>query len=601
MITEVYLKYKYIGDTNTPEEFAENIISERRKGNISKETNVCYEKETNRILIDSSKGRARRPLIIVKDGKSLITDNHVKQLEKGELNWNDLIEQGLIEYLDALEEENTLIAIRDEELTPEYTHLEIAPIAMLGLCASLVPYSNFGPGMRNLMGAKNQKHALGFYAANYPLRIDTDVNLLHYPQIPIVKSITHDLYHDEKHPAGQNLVVAVMSYGGYNMEDAIIINKGSVDRGLARSTYFYPAVAEELRYAGGLVDEVSIPNKEVKGYRSEQDYRLLEDDGIISPEAHVKEGDVVIGRTSPPRFLSSMDEYNLTSNTRRESSISIKHGEKGTVDFILLTENGEGNKLIQVRIRDQRIPEIGDKFITRGGQKGVIGIIKPQADMPYSLSGIIPDLIFSPYGIPSRMTISHLIELIGGKVGAMAGRQVDGTTFDSEDEKDLRKLLAKMGLRDNGMETMYDGQTGEMIPARIYVGNLYYQKIKLMVANRIQSRARGPVQLLTRQPTEGRDKEGGLRFGEMEKDCLIAHGASLLLKERFDADKTIVPLCENCGMIAIHDQYKNKSYCTVCGDNVEITNIEISYAFKLLLDELKSIGFYPKLQLRNKY
>ncbi|MBS3113160.1 DNA-directed RNA polymerase subunit B [Candidatus Woesearchaeota archaeon] len=601
MITEVYLNYKYIGDTNTPEEFAENIISERRKGNISKETNVCYEKETNRILIDSSKGRARRPLIIVKDGKSLITDNHVKQLEKGELNWNDLIEQGLIEYLDALEEENTLIAIRDEELTPEYTHLEIAPIAMLGLCASLVPYSNFGPGMRNLMGAKNQKHALGFYAANYPLRIDTDVNLLHYPQIPIVKSITHDLYHDEKHPAGQNLVVAVMSYGGYNMEDAIIINKGSVDRGLARSTYFYPAVAEELRYAGGLVDEVSIPNKEVKGYRSEQDYRLLEDDGIISPEAHVKEGDVVIGRTSPPRFLSSMDEYNLTSNTRRESSISIKHGEKGTVDFILLTENGEGNKLIQVRIRDQRIPEIGDKFITRGGQKGVIGIIKPQADMPYSLSGIIPDLIFSPYGIPSRMTISHLIELIGGKVGAMAGRQVDGTTFDSEDEKDLRKLLAKMGLRDNGMETMYDGQTGEMIPARIYVGNLYYQKIKLMVANRIQSRARGPVQLLTRQPTEGRDKEGGLRFGEMEKDCLIAHGASLLLKERFDADKTIVPLCENCGMIAIHDQYKNKSYCTVCGDNVEITNIEISYAFKLLLDELKSIGFYPKLQLRNKY
>lgn len=601
MITEVYLNYKYIGDTDNPEEFVENIISERRKGNVSKQTNVCYEKESNRILIDSSKGRARRPLIVVREGKCLVTDNHVKQLEKNELTWNDLVDQGLIEYLDALEEENTLIAMREEELTPDHTHLEIAPIAILGLCASLVPYSNFGPGMRNLMGAKNQKHALGFYAANYPLRIDTDVNLLHYPQIPIVKSITHDLYHDEKHPAGQNLVVAVMSYGGYNMEDAIIINKGSVDRGLARSTYFYPAVAEELRYAGGLVDEISIPDKEVKGYKSEQDYRLLEEDGIISPESFVKEGDVVIGRTSPPRFLSSMDEYNLTSNTRRESSISIKHGEKGTVDFVLLTENGEGNKLIQVRIRDQRIPEIGDKFITRGGQKGVIGIIKPQSDMPYTATGVIPDLIFSPYGIPSRMTISHLIELLGGKVGALAGRQVDGTTFDSEDEKDLRKLLLEMGLRDNGMETMYNGQTGEIIQARIYIGNLYYQKIKLMVANRIQSRARGPVQLLTRQPTEGRDKEGGLRFGEMEKDCLIAHGASLLLKERFDADKTIVPVCEECGIIAIHDQYKNKSYCTVCGDNVEITNIEISYAFKLLLDELKSIGFYPKLQLKNKY
>ncbi len=601
MTTEVYLNYKYTGDTQNPEEFVENIISERRKGNVSKEVNISYEKDTDRILIDSSKGRARRPLIVVRDGKSSVTDNHVKQLEKGELTWNDLVEQGLIEYLDALEEEGTLIAMREEELTPEHSHLEIAPIAVLGLCASLVPYSNFGPGMRNLMGAKNQKHALGFYAANYPLRIDTDVNLLHYPQVPIVKSITHDLYQDEKHPAGQNLVVAVMSYGGYNMEDAIIINKSSIDRGLARSTYFYPAVAEELRYAGGLVDEVSIPDKEVKGYKSEQDYRLLEGDGIISPESHVKEGDVVIGRTSPPRFLSSMDEYNLTSNTRRESSVSIKHGEKGTVDFVLLTENGEGNKLVQVRIRDQRIPEIGDKFITRCGQKGVIGIIKPQVDMPYTASGVVPDLIFSPYGIPSRMTISHLIELIGGKVGALAGRQVDGTTFDSEDEKGLRKMLLEMGLRDNGMETMYNGQTGEIINARIFVGNLYYQKIKLMVANRIQSRARGPVQLLTRQPTEGRAKEGGLRFGEMEKDCLIAHGASLLLKERFDADKTIVPACESCGMIAIHDQYKNKSYCTVCGDSVEITNIEMSYAFKLLLDELKSIGFYPKLQLKNKY
>jgi len=601
MATEVYLNYKYVGEVDSPEEFIENVVSERRKNALSKEINLLYEKETDRIIIDSSKGRARRPLVVVRGGKSLITDSHVKQLEKGELTWEDLVTQGLIEYLDALEEESSYIAMRESELTPEHTHLEIVPISMLGLCASLVPYANYGPGMRNLMGAKNQKHALGFYASNYPLRIDTDVNLLHYPQVPIVKAITHDLYHDEKHPAGQNLVVAVMSYGGYNMEDAIILNKGSVERGLGRSTYFYPSVVEELRYAGGLVDEVCIPDKEIKGYRAERDYRLLEEDGIISPECAVSEGDVVIGKTSPPRFLSSMDEYNLTSNVRRESSEDIKHGEKGTVDFVLLTENGEGNKLIQVRIRDERVPELGDKLTSRFGQKGVIGLLKPQTDMPYSAAGMIPDLIFSPYGIPSRMTISHLIELIGGKAGALAGRFVDGTTFDSEPEKELRKILLSNGFRDNGMETLYNGETGEIIPARIYVGNMYYQKLKLMVANRIQSRARGPVQLLTRQPTEGRAKEGGLRFGEMEKDCLIAHGASMLLKERFDADRTIVAVCENCGMIAIHDQYKNKSYCAICGDTVEISNIEISYAFKLLLDELKSIGFYPKLQLKNKY
>jgi DNA-directed RNA polymerase subunit B' len=601
MVTEVYLNYKFIGEVEDPLEFVDKIISERRKNNLSKEVNIYYEKETNRILMDSSKGRARRPLIVVRDGRGLITDNHIKQLEKGELTWSDLVDQGLIEYLDAMEEESTYVAMREAELTPDHTHLEIAPIGILGLCSSLVPYAAYGPGMRNLMAAKNQKHALGFYAANFPLRIDTDVNLLHYSQVPVVKSVTHDLYHDEKHPAGQNMIVAVMSYGGYNMEDAIIINKSAIDRGLGRSTYFYPAVAEELRYAGGLVDEVCIPDKEIKGYKSEHDYRLLEDDGIISPEAAVDEGDVVIGKTSPPRFLSSMDEYNLTSNTRRESSVDIKHGERGVVDFILLTENGEGNKLIQVRIRDQRTLELGDKLTSRYGQKGVVGLIKPQSDMPYSTTGLTPDLIFSPYGIPSRMTISHLIELIGAKAGALEGRFIDGTTFDSESEQDFRKILLAHGFRDNGMETLYNGETGEMIPARIYVGGMYYQKLKLMVANRIQSRARGPVQLLTRQPTEGRAKEGGLRFGEMEKDCLIAHGASLLLKERFDADRTVVPVCENCGMIAIHDQFKNKSYCPICGDAVEISNIEISYAFKLLVDELKSMGFYPKLQLKNKY
>jgi len=601
MGTEVYLNYNYQGETENPQEFVDNIIAERRKGNMTSELNIYYDAAGGRIFMDSSKGRARRPLIIVRDGKSLVTDNHVKQLEKNELKWSDLVSQGLIEYLDALEEENTYIAVKEAELTHEHTHLEIAPIGILGLCASLVPYANFSPGTKNLIGAKNQKHALGFYAANYAVRIDTDVNILHYPQSPIVRTITHDLYKDEKHPAGQNIVVAIMAYGGYNMEDAIIMNKSSVDRGLARSTYFYPATAEELRYAGGLVDEVSVPDKEVKGYRTEHSYRLLEEDGIITPESSVSEGDVVIGRTSPPRFLSSMDEYNLTSNIRRESSITMKHGERGVVDFVLLTENGEGNKLIQVRLRDQRIPELGDKFTSRYGQKGIVGLIKPQSDMPYTVSGVIPDLIFSPYGIPSRMTISHLIELIGGKAGALEGRFVDGTTFDSESDADIRELLLSNGFRDNGLECLYDGETGAIIPAKIYVGNMYYQRLKLMVANRIQSRASGPVQLLTRQPTEGRAKEGGLRFGEMEKDCSIAHGASLLLKERFDADRTVVPVCENCGMIAIHDQYKNRSYCSLCGDGVEISNIEISYAFKLLLDELKSIGFYPKMQLKNKY
>ena len=472
---------------------------------------------------------------------------------------------------------------------------------MMGLATSLVPYGNFNQSTRLNAGSKNQKQALGFYAANFAVRMDMDVNFLHEPQMPIVQTMMHDISDYDQHPSGQNIVLAIMSYKGYNMEDAIILNKGSIDRGLARSSYFRPSTAEELRYAGGLVDEISVPDKNVKGYKSERDYRFLEEDGIIFPESKIGEGDVIIGKTSPPRFLSSLDEYSLASSTRRESSVSVRHGEKGVIDFVLITENEEGNKLVQVRVRDQRIPEIGDKFTSRHGQKGVVGLIIPETDVPFSASGIKPDLIFSPHGIPSRMTISHLIEIVGGKVGALSSRFIDGTTFGAESEEKIRKELLGLGFRENGTETLYNGQTGEQYQAKIFIGNMYYLKLKHMVSNKLHSRARGPIQLLTRQPTEGRAKEGGLRLGEMEKDTFVAHGASLLLKERFDSDKTLVPVCESCGIIAIRDEFKNKSYCPICGDNVEINMIEVSYAFKLILDEFKSLGIYPKLDLKSKY
>jgi len=220
--------------------------------------------------------------------------------------------------------------------------------------------------------------------------------------------------------------------------------------------------------------------------------------------------------------------------------------------------------------------------------------------MPFTASGIVPDLLFNPHGIPSRMTVSHLIELVGGKTAALSGRYIDGTTFNSEKEGDLRKELSTLGFRENGTETFYNGRTGEMFNAKIFVGNMYYLKLKHMVSNKMHSRARGPIQLLTRQPTEGRAKEGGLRLGEMEKDTFIAHGASLLLKDRFDADKTIVPICENCGQIAVHDEYKNRDFCPMCEDST-VSNVEMAYAFKLFLDEMKSMGVLPKLELKDKY
>ncbi|MBI3031944.1 DNA-directed RNA polymerase subunit B [Candidatus Woesearchaeota archaeon] len=600
-MTDVYLNGKFVGTVENPVEFVESTVAERRKNALTSNVNILYNKGEDIVEIEACKGRLRRPLVVVKDGKSLLTEKHVHQLEKGELTWSDLLAQGVIEYLDALEEENALVAFTPEEITPECTHLEIAPLTILGLCTALVPYGNYNQSTRLNAGSKNQKQALGVYAANYHIRMDMDVNLLDYPQRPVVQTIMHDISNYDSHPSGQNVVVAIMSFKGYNMEDAIILNRGSVERGMGRSTYFRPSVADELRYSGGLMDEVCIPDKEVRGYRSEKDYRLLEEDGIIYPEASIKEGDVIIGKTSPPRFLSGADEYNLASNLRRESSMVVKHGERGIIDFILLTENEEGNKLVQVRVRDRKIPEVGDKFTSRHGQKGVIGLIVDQADMPFTASGIVPDLLFSPHGIPSRMTISHLIELVGGKTGALAGRYIDGTTFEAEPEEAIRKELLSMGFRENGTETFYNGMSGEMFEAQIYVGNMYYLKLKHMVSNKLHSRARGPIQLLTRQPTEGRAKEGGLRLGEMEKDTFVAHGASLLLKERFDSDRVIVPVCEKSGLIGYFDARKNRAISPIYGEESEMSYIEISYAFKLLLDEIKSLGIYPRLDLENKF
>jgi DNA-directed RNA polymerase subunit B' len=603
-MAEIYLNGKYVGEVANPKEFASQLIDERRKNKIDINVNVYHDKKTGSVFIEAGKGRLRRPVVVVKDGVSQLTQKHIAQLQKNEITWSDLVKQGVIEYLDAAEEENALIAFNESQLSKDHTHIEIAAIDILGLCGSYVPFANHSPGARISMGTKYQKQALGLYVSNYLMRFDTDVNVLADPHNPIVRSVMHDLSHFDKHPAGQNLTVAVMSFKGYNLEDAVVINRGSVDRGLGRSFYYNPSGTSELRYSGGLMDQITVPEKEVKGYRTEKDYRFLEDDGTVYTEAEVGEGDVIIGKISPPRFLASGDEYNLASNQHRESSVSIKPQEGGRVDCVLVTENEEGNKLIQVRMRQMRVPEIGDKFTSRHGQKGVIGILVPPQDMPFTESGIVPDILFTPNGIPSRMTLSHMLELLGGKVGCMSGRFIDGTTFSSESEKDLRTELLNHGFYDDGTELFYSGTTGERLSARVFTGNMYYLKLKHMVSKRLQSRARGPIQLLTRQPTEGRAKEGGLRLGEMEKDTLVAHGASMLLKERFDSDRVAVPVAEKAGIIATAEELKKKSsnmMGDLITDNDDIADIEVSYAFKLMLDELKALGIYPKLLLKNKY
>jgi DNA-directed RNA polymerase beta subunit len=312
----------------------------------------------------------------------------------------------------------------------------------------------------------------------------------------------------------------------------------------------------------------------------------------------MSEGEVIIGKTSPPKFLSEARE--ITIKTRKENSTAIRQEEKGTVDMVFITEDDEGNKVVHVRTRDQRIPELGDKFSAPHGQKGVVGAIVSEEDIPFTARGVKPDLIFNPHGIPGRMSVGYLIELLAGKTAAISGEIIDSTPFSGQSVEELENQLSEFGFRFDGKETMYDGVTGKIMKAKIFIGNMYYLKLKYMVANKMHARASGKVTMLTRQPIEGRSKGGALRLGEMEQQALVAHGASLLLKERYDSDKVVVYICSKCGAIAIKDTIRNKVFCPVCNSN-EIESIEISYAFKLLLEELQGLHIETRFELKNKY
>ncbi|MDP3966518.1 MAG: DNA-directed RNA polymerase subunit B, partial [archaeon] len=593
---EVFFNGSYIGNVENPKNFSNFIKEKRRAGEFPVELSIHEKEGLQAISISTEPGRALRPLIIVENGISKLKDEHLIQLEQGNFKWIDLVKSGIVEYLDASEEESTLIALNDQEITTEHTHVEVDPIAFLGAVTSLVPYGNHDQSSRLNRGSKTQKQALGLYAANYLCRLDTDVSVLQYPQKPLVRSFVYDTLNT--YPAGQNLTVAIMTYEGYNMEDALVLNNGSLQRGVGRSFYFRPYSAIEMNYAGGLRDEIVIPEKDVSGYKMESLYRLLEDDGIIGPEADINEGEVLIGKTSPPKFLSEAREISV--RTKKESSVTLRQEEKGVVESAFITIDDEGNKIVQVKTRDLRIPELGDKFATSHGQKGVIGAIVDEEDIPFTNSGIRPDIMFNPHGLPSRMTVGYLLELLAGKTASLRGEVVDGTSFGGETKKDLEEQLKNLGFRYDGKETMRSGVTGKKIQSKIFIGNLYYLKLKYMVANKLHGRASGKIALLTRQPIEGRSRGGALRLGEMEQQALVAHGASLLLKERYDSDKVILPICTKCGSIAIEDKIRAKTSCPECHSE-EVEPVEISYAFKLLVEELQGLHVNTKFGLKNKY
>ena len=599
--TSVYLNGRLIGFHEKGLALVEELRQRRRNGSLSPQLNFFYNQKTDDLFINADSGRARRPYIVVENGQSRLTPVLLEQLKRSEITWGGLVKLGVIEYLDAEEEESAYVALKESDITPDHTHWEIDPVSIFGVTVSVLPYPEYNSAPRITMACAMAKQSLGTYTVNFNMRTDSRAHILYYPQQPLAQTQPYKLLGFADRAAGQNFVVAITSSYGYNIGDAVVMNKNAIDRGLGRSVFYKTHETEERRYPGGQKDKFEIPLPTTSGYREERAYRFLGEDGIISPECEVESKDALVGKTSPPRFLEEITVFGVTEEKKRENSLVVKSSEGGVVDSVMVTDSLAGTKLVKVRVRGVKVPEVGDKFASRHGQKGVIGLLRPQEDMPFTKDGITPDLIINPHAIPSRMTVGHLLEMLGGKGACYSGKLVDATAFSGDHEEDIKKVMKQHGLDEYGEETLYDGLTGQAIKTKIYIGVIYYQKLHHLVSNKMHVRSRGPVQLLTHQPTEGRSREGGLRFGEMERDCLIGYGASMLLKERLldESDKTAQLVCNNCGAIATHDYVKRKEYCPVC-DSVDLYYVEMSYAFKLLLDEIKSLGIFPRLMLKDK-
>jgi DNA-directed RNA polymerase II subunit RPB2 len=529
--TKVFVNGDWIGIHREPEHVTQLLREYRRDGGLGMpEVSIVRDVRERELRIYSEGGRVCRPLFIVEDGRITCNRGHVLSMKKEAVNrlrWKQMAEQGLVEYIDAEEEETTYICMSVSEFDKcddierkEYTHCEMHPSMILGVCASIIPFPDHNQSPRNCYQSAMGKQAMGVFITNYQVRMDTMCHCLFYPQKPLVTTRSMEYLEFRDLPAGQNLIVGIMTYGGYNQEDSLILNQSSIDRGMQRSL-FMRGYKDKAGSRKGSSDKQTFerPRPEELNRPSRSDFGKLDDDGFVCPGETVIGDDVIMGKTQPiPHEPGQPDSHQL----KKDSSVRVRTTESGRVDTVLVSTNDQGEKFCQVRIRSVRIPQIGDKFASRHGQKGTCGITFRQEDMPYAISGIVPDLIMNPHAVPSRMTIGHLVECLLGKVGSLEGMEGDASPFQENITVDhvCRQLHTK-GYQLRGFETLYNGFTGVPLEAAVFFGPTYYQRLKHMVDDKIHARSRGKVQNLTRQPLEGRGKDGGLRFGEMERDCMI--------------------------------------------------------------------------------
>ena len=583
----------------------------KRTGVLHMHTGIIWKNFFKELWITTEAGRLLRPLFCADGIREIMKDKTGKLVQdvNNLKTWNDLLlwcspnNNQLLEYIDTGETETTYIAMNVNELTEDHTHMEIHPSTALGTLASNIPFPDHNQSPRNSYQAAMGKQAMGIYALNFKDRFDTMAHVLCYPQVPFVSPFMSKFYGAQSMPSGQNVTVAIMTYTGYNQEDSIMINRGALDRGLFRSIFYRTYKDEERKnQSSGEEEKFCKPNNDATKQMKHANYSKLDEYGFVPENTYVDADDILIGKVVPIRIPTGM-VVPAGSKHLRDVSRTIRNNEVGWVDKIFKNRNGEGYSFVKVRVRQDRIPEIGDKFSSRHGQKGTCGMILNPEDMPQTATGIVPDIIINPHCIPSRMTIAQFMETLLGKVACEIGCLGDGSPFNEVTIEKLSSILRdKYKMEPYGNEILYNGYNGKMMNTSIFVGPVYYQRLRHCSADKIHSRSSGPLVMLTRQPAEGRAREGGLRFGEMERDCVIAHGISEFTKERFMecSDLFRCYSCRECGSIIISNPKEGIWNCKGCGNTTNFSAIEIPYAYKLLLQELETMNITSRIITKNK-
>ena len=602
---KVFINGAWVGISENPQELYFMLKEKKCKGIINIYTSIIFDYKLKEIRVCNDAGRLTRPLLRVKNKNLLINNTILSKLNSGEYNWDNLftdskINEAVLEYIDPEEQSWSMIATKPKDLIEQknnlnkYTHCEIHPSTIFGVLASCIPFPEHNQSPRNTYQCAQGKQAMGVYVTNYENRMDKTAYILNYPMRPLVETRIMDLIHLNKIPSGSQLIVAIMTHTGYNQEDSLLINKGSVDRGMALTTVYHTEKDEDKQKINGDEEIRCKPDPNKTKSLKMGNYNKVNSKGVIPENTLVENRDIIISKVVP--IKENRNDHTKIIKYEDQSKI-FKTVEETYIDKNYIDRNGEGYNFAKVRVRTVRKPVIGDKFSSRHGQKGTVGNIIPECDMPYTQNGVRPDIIINPHAIPSRMTIGQLKETVLGKVLVELGLFGDGTAFGDFEVTEICDLLLKAGYEAHGNELLYSGLTGEQVECSVFMGPVFYQRLKHMVNDKSHSRSIGPMVNLTRQPAEGRSRDGGLRFGEMERDCMVSHGASRFTKGRMydSSDKYSVYVCKKCGLIASYNDKMHIHLCHTCGNRADFTYVEIPYSCKLLFQELNTMNIAPRL------